>query len=218
MDNGFIVALAWPETECKQAGAWYDSLMSWIGVNRNGYYKVGHAALLLISDNKKTCEYFDCGRYHAPHGFGRVRDQETDHDLTVHTKPMFSENKQTIKNINEILKELSRNKSCHGDGPIFASYTRIDYEQAYATCKGLMQYADFIPYGPFVSYGTNCSRFVNQIIRKGTPSLVERLLLSLPYSISPSPMANVRSLSSEIFNSSISEPITENIPVELLNA
>jgi hypothetical protein len=217
MHSGFIVALAWPETNCKQAGAWYDIIMRWAGVNMNGYYKVGHAALLLISDDKKMCEYFDFGRYHAPHGFGRVRDQETDHDLKVHAKAEFSGNKQKIKNINEMLEELSRNKSCHGEGQIFASYTRIHYDQAYATCKE-MQHSDFIPYGPFIPYGTNCSRFVNQIIRKGAPSLVERLLLSLPYSISPSPMANVRALSSDIFKSAISEPSTANIPVKLLNA
>ncbi|NJN26765.1 MAG: hypothetical protein HC819_12725 [Cyclobacteriaceae bacterium] len=216
MQSGFIVALAWPETNCKQAGAWYDALMRWIGVNKNGYYKVGHAALLLISDQTKACEYFDFGRYHAPHGFGRVRDQKTDHDLQIHTVAAISGNGKSISNLPEILEEIAANKSCHGDGQLFAAYTRVNYQKAFDRCKE-MQNADFQPYGPFLPQGTNCSRFVNQIIRKGAPSLAEHLLLSIPYSISPSPMANVRSLSSGTYTSGIAEPNITNVTTKLLS-
>ena len=193
MKNGFIVALGWPETKCKQAGAWYDGLMRLMGINRGGYYRVGHAALLLISDEAQTCEYFDFGRYHAPHGFGRVRDKETDHDLEVKTKADISGDKKTIENMDQILGELSTNHSCHGDGTIYASYTRIDYDRAYSRAKK-MQQKDFIAYGPFKIPGTNCSRFVNRIIRAGKPSVSEVLALLFPYSVSPTPMTNVRSL------------------------
>ncbi len=195
MKNGFIVALAWPETKCKQAGAWYDGLMSLMGFNKDGYYRVGHAALLLICDEKKTCEYFDFGRYHAPHGFGRVRDQETDHDLEVKTKPVISKDNKTIENLDQILGELSINHSCHGEGAIYASYTRIDYHRSYARAKK-MQQKDCIAYGPFVLKGTNCSRFVNKIARAGQPSFMEHLALRFPYSLSPTPLTNVCSLAS----------------------
>ncbi len=195
--SGFIVALAWPETKCKLAGAWYDGLMNLVGINQGGYYRVGHAALLLISDEHQTCEYFDFGRYHAPYGFGRVRDKETDHDLAVKTKAVFSGDKRTIENIDQILRELSGSPSCHGNGTIHATYTRIDYNRAFAAAKKL-QKRDFISYGPFIPYGTNCSRFVNNIIRAGDPSLAERLLLLLPYTISPTPMTNVKSLFSTV--------------------
>ena len=65
--NGFAIALAWPETQCKEAVAWYDGLMRMININKNGYYKVGHAAIVLVEDISGRCHYFDFGRYHAPH-------------------------------------------------------------------------------------------------------------------------------------------------------
>ena len=49
--NGFVIACAWPETMCKQPGSWYDSLMNYLGISQDGYYKVGHAALILIDKN-----------------------------------------------------------------------------------------------------------------------------------------------------------------------
>ncbi len=217
MKNGFIVGLAWPETRCKQAGAWYDPLMSLIGFNIDGYYEVGHAALLLISDDEKKCEYFDFGRYHSPHGFGRVRDQETDHDLEVHTIPRVSADKLRIKNMDEILCELAQNKSCHGDGQILASYTRINFDRAYASAKQ-MQREGFIAYGPLLPNGTNCSRFVNQIIRAGKPSLLEYFQLRFPFTVSPTPMTNIKSLSSATFKSGMSEMYILNPEIQLQKA
>jgi len=49
MKTGFAIALAWPETNCKNAGSWYDELMELLGISKNHHYKVGHAALILIS-------------------------------------------------------------------------------------------------------------------------------------------------------------------------
>ena len=46
--SGFAIALAWPETFCKQAGAWYDFFMEKIGISLNNHYKVGHAAVVLV--------------------------------------------------------------------------------------------------------------------------------------------------------------------------
>ncbi len=46
--TGFAIALAWPQTYCKQPGAWYDPITLLLGINKNNYYKVGHAALVLI--------------------------------------------------------------------------------------------------------------------------------------------------------------------------
>lgn len=214
MKNGFIVALAWPETKCKQTGAWYEPLMRRTGFNVNGYYTVGHAALVLISDKMGVCEYFDFGRYHAPNGFGRVRDQETDHDLKIHSMAEISEDKMTIVNIYEILNELSQNKSCHGDGSMVASFSRINFDNAYSFAKKL-QCVDFVPYGPFIPQGTNCSRFVNHVICAGKPSFVVTLLLKFPYTISPTPMSNIKSLKSGRFEvKKSSEPIV-NFPLQL---
>jgi hypothetical protein len=81
MFSGFALALAWPETLCKQAGSWYDYHMHYLGINKKGYYKVGHSALVLVNQSSGNCQYFDFGRYHAPHGLGRVRSERTDNDL-----------------------------------------------------------------------------------------------------------------------------------------
>ncbi len=72
--TGFAIAIAWPSTFCKQPGSWYDPLTLWLGVNYNHYYRVGHAAVVLIDPDKNKCHYFDFGRYHAPFQYGRVRN------------------------------------------------------------------------------------------------------------------------------------------------
>jgi len=77
------IILAWPETICKQTNAWYDGLMNKLKISKNGYYKVGHAAIVLVNSKKGEAHYFDFGRYHSPKGQGRVRDISTDYDLWV---------------------------------------------------------------------------------------------------------------------------------------
>ena len=54
LHSGFALVLAWPETKCKQAGAWYDYPLQLMNLNKNGYYKIGHAAIVLIDDHTKN--------------------------------------------------------------------------------------------------------------------------------------------------------------------
>lgn len=190
--NGFAIALAWPETLCKQAGAWYDLPMRWMGFNRGHYYRVGHAAVVLVNAANGDCHYFDFGRYHAPFGHGRVRDAFTDHDLEIKSKAVIS-NSGAIKNFNALLQELSANPSCHGNGALHASYTRIEFEPAMTLAKQLQEQSP-VPYGPFLRNGTNCSRFVNSVLLAGRPFLFYRLLLRFLKTISPTPAGNVKSL------------------------
>ena len=72
MYTGLAISLAWPQTWCKQSGSWYDSTMKLVGINKNSFYKVGHAAVILVESATGKCHYFDFGRYHAPYGYGRV--------------------------------------------------------------------------------------------------------------------------------------------------
>ena len=72
----FIITLAWPEGMVISAGAWYDFLAS-----KNGKYRVGHSALLIVNSKTNKTTYFDFGRYHTKQGFGRVRDISTDPEL-----------------------------------------------------------------------------------------------------------------------------------------
>lgn len=191
MRNGFAIAIAWPETLCKQPGSWYDKPMQWVGVNKGNYYKVGHAAVVLINASGK-CHYFDFGRYHAPFQFGRVRDAETDHDLEIKTQAVINENE--MENFTDMLSELYFNSSCHGNGTLHASYCKINFERAYSKAK-LMQKSSPIPYGPFKIDGTNCSRFVNTVILAGKPTFLHWLLLNYPKTLSPTPIGNVMALS-----------------------
>lgn len=192
MRSGFAIAIAWPETLCKQPGSWYDTPMQWIGLNKNNYYKVGHAAVVLINAYSGKCHYFDFGRYHAPFQHGRVRDVETDHDLEINTKAVITDGE--IINYANILFELHSNPSCHGAGTLHASYCKVNFEKAYEKAK-LMQKNSPIPYGPFKMEGTNCSRFVNTVILAGKPAFSHWLLLNYPKTLSPTPIGNVTALS-----------------------
>jgi len=192
--SGFCIALAWPETRCKQAGAWYDGLMRLLRVNRRGYYKVGHAALVLIADEDGHCHYFDFGRYHTPHGHGRVRSALTDHDLMIRIKA--KRNGTTLLNTRSILQELFDNPAVHGDGPIHGAVTRVDFDTAFKQATKMQEH-DSIPYGPFVQEGTNCSRFVNTVLLAGKTPLFERLKLRAPFRVTPSPIGNLRALNAK---------------------
>jgi hypothetical protein len=193
--NGFAIAIAWPETLCKQAGAWYDGLMSFLKFSQNNYYKVGHAAIILIPQEGEECHYFDFGRYHSPYGHGRVRDAETDHDLAIKT-PAKTEG-ETLVNFEEILAEILGNPSCHGTGKIYASYCAVNFEKSYQKAKGMQEVSPF-KYGPFLPKGTNCSRFVRTVVLAGKPKLGHSLKLIAPYSLSPSPKTNVDALTNKL--------------------
>lgn len=192
MYSGIAIALAWPETLCKQAGAWYDKPLKYLKINKGNYYKVGHAATVLINKENGGCHYFDFGRYHAPYGHGRVRSSYTDHDLEINTIARFNQ-KDELENLEEILTELYQNESCHGTGEIHASTISISFDKAFKKANE-MQLISPIQYGPFVPKGTNCSRFVNTVLLAGKPSILKQIRLLFPITFSPTPIGNVKSL------------------------
>ena len=184
MQNDFIIVLAWPEGMVAAAGAWYDKVLS-----TNGQYRVGHSALILVNTATNQLNYFDFGRYHSPFGFGRVRDLETDPDISLKSKPIILGN--SIDNIKEIILEVSNLKATHGHGTLYASILKnIDFNKAYEKAKE-MQNMGLISYGPVVLTGTNCSRFVASIMRASKPHWLTKLRLRLPFCLSPSPKRNI---------------------------
>lgn len=191
--TGFAIAIAWPETYCKQPGSWYDPITLLLGINKNNYYKVGHAALVLIDTKNQKAHYFDFGRYHAPYKHGRVRSAETDHDLEVKTIPIISRNGKFLENFREILYELQNNPACHGEGELYASYCSINFESAFEKAKNLEEKSP-IPYGPFRINGSNCSRFVNTVIRAGKPKFWHWFGLNFKVPLTPTPISNVNAL------------------------
>jgi hypothetical protein len=196
--SGFAIAIAWPETYCKQPGSWYDPLTLWMGINTNNYYRVGHAAVVLIDTENLKCHYFDFGRYHAPFQHGRVRSEETDHELSMKTIPAFSPDNTALLNYREILSELQNNKACHGEGNLHASYCPVNFQAAYHKATQMQQVSP-IPYGPFRLRGSNCSRFVNTVIRAGKPLWKFRFRLKFLVWFTPTPMNNVNSLEHSLF-------------------
>ncbi len=204
MQNGKAIILAWPETKCKQPGSWYDPMMGLIGFNQNGYYTVGHSALVLITPYSETCEYFDFGRYHAPAGYGRVRSHATDHDLRILTRPEFKQD-DVLVNERDILKELHQNPSCHGTGYILSCSVPIDVSKARKAIVKLQDHV-FLPYGPFVWNGTNCSRFVAHVIRQSVVSIESAIRLTLQPTATPK--GNIMAIKSR--KTITGEPVLEN--------
>lgn len=184
MAKDFIIILAWPEGLCEPAGSWYDKFFA-----KNGKYRVGHSALALVSSESGKIHYLDFGRYHTPVGFGRIRDTETDPDVEIKQKAIIKADK--VSNIEDILIEISNNKSYHGEGALYASViSGINCVKALKYAKK-WQEKGAIPYGPFIINGTNCSRFVSIISRQSDPSFFKKLRLKFPFCISPSPKRNV---------------------------
>ncbi len=195
MPNSIAIALAWPETYCKQTGAWYDQPANFLGISKDHYYKVGHSAIVLINPDNGHCHYFDFGRYHAPLGFGRVRDEITDHDLKIETTALFDSDLELL-NYQNIIDEIQHNPSCHGDGRLHAGITNINFKEALSEAKK-MQKKGVIPYGPFVWHGTNCSRFVRTILFKACLSPSLKLKLLFTRTLSPTPIGIVKNLESQ---------------------
>ena len=195
--TGFAIAIAWPELYCKQSGGWYEPLTQLLGLNRNNYYKAGHAALVLIDISNRKCHYFDFGRYHSPFDHGRVRGSITDHDLEMKTIPLISSDGKTIENYTNILNELQLNPACHGEGNIHASYCQIDFKTAFSKVIQ-MQDTHHWPYGPFRYKGSNCSRFVNTAILAGRPDFWQKVRLKWFVPLTPTPLNNVNSLKNKI--------------------
>ncbi len=191
MKDGAIIILAWPEGMVCAAGAWYDRIFA-----KKGKYRVGHSALVLIDYTHKKSLYFDFGRYHTPKGYGRVRDAQTDSDLSV-IDPVIKKGK--IINLESILFNIYNIKSTHGEGKMYASIcTEINFQKAFSISKNI-QKRGIIRYGPFTLNGTNCSRFVSHIARTSIPSFVTKLRLTLPFCITPSPKRNVSIVNNNYF-------------------
>ena len=191
--NGFGIALAWPQTYCKQTGSWYDAITAFLGFSVNRYYKVGHAACVLINKNDGICHYYDFGRYHAPFLHGRVRNINTDNDLHIKTIAIFDEKKEQIINMDAILTELQKRESFHGDGVLWAGYTSLNFEKALNKAIHIQNQSP-VKYGPFQYKGTNCSRFVQSVILAGKPAWNHRFKIKFLIPFTPTPITNIKAL------------------------
>lgn len=197
LKTGVIVNISWPDTKVRSTSAWYDYITTWMGYCVDGFYKVGHAALLLIDYRTGDVKYFDFGRYHTPEDYGRVRDSETDPEMKMEIKAIIGD-KGKVENIADILLELDKNKSSHGDGKLVASINEnIDFDRAITTAK-MVRDNGATPYGPFQFFGTNCSRFVATVYKAGVCTFWRRFKINLSYLYFHTPTSNI--ISTHVYN------------------
>ena len=157
-NSDFIITLSWPEGKISAVGSWYDKIL---GLNRK--YSIGHTAIILINSITNEIYYLDFGRYHTPIGFGRVRDIETDPDLTIRT-PVIIEN-NSINRIDEIIKEIYKKKSTHGEGKLYYKiFKNISFKKGQEYAKS-NQGKGLISFGPFSKDSLNCGRFVYNVMK-----------------------------------------------------
>lgn len=195
-NSDFIITLAWPEGMVESANAWYDYILLSIlkytprrRLSKDGQYRVGHSALILVNSKTNKLHYMDFGRYQNPEGFGRVRDAETDPDIGISLLAEIKDGE--ITNINNILIEVANNEATHGYGALYASVLKeINFNSGYHYAKKIQE-KGALSYGPFVRKGSNCSRFVAKIIRKSGVSIRKRCRLKMQANITPSPKRNV---------------------------
>jgi hypothetical protein len=188
--TGYIIVLAYPETVVRLAREEFSSkIWSLFGVGGKHRVMAGHAAFLLVSKKTGAVHYFDFGRYVTSKGMGRVRSVKTDCELGIPAKAVFEND--TIANLNEILLFVeSRPEKTHGEGKMIASVNaEIDYAKAIGFIEKLQQ-KRAIPYGAFVENGSNCARFVCDVLLFATnnPKTIKRLRRSKLFT--PSPIGN----------------------------
>lgn len=185
--NDFIIPLAWPEAPVRTAGGPYDKFLEKFKLYKNGYYKAGHAAFLLVNSTNGEVDYFDFGRYISPDKNGRARSKHTDPEVALEIKAIVKNGE--ITNFEDILLHISNHNHTHGDGTLYAGIQKkINYDRALEFINQV-QAPPYLPYGPFVVGGTNCSRFVAQTIAYAKKGKGWKFVY--PWYFTPAPLGNI---------------------------
>lgn len=190
--NDFAIPLAWPDQTAFGDEKWMTLLKKW-GIVKNLNFKVGHAAILLVSADTGAIDYYDFGRYIAPRGDGRARSKLFDPRLHIHTTALFGDRRQPIRNLDTILSELTAlEEATHGGGRLlFSVVPGISYLSAKLFADQLVQKGP-IPYGALAAGNNSCSRFVAQVLIAGMLPQDRRIRkLKYPETLKPSPVSNI---------------------------
>ncbi len=196
-NTGKILVLAYPDTFVKHSTEGVCKLLPYIGIGTKTHIKAGHAALILIENKTGIARYFDFGRYVTPPGFGRVRSAATDAELEIPFTAQLNSKKQLINLADFLLWLDAHPEKTHGDGRLVASVCdEIDFEKALSFIYEQQQ-KGHIPYGAFNKNGTNCSRFVTQVISHSTANKNIRKALRQNQRFTPSTVGAVEKASNE---------------------
>ncbi|WP_298778698.1 DUF6695 family protein [uncultured Polaribacter sp.] len=189
--DGIIIILSYPDTIVRPA-YWEPSSKIWpkIGIGSKHAVQAGHAALVLINKENLSINYFDFGRYITTYGNGRVRSKDTDPELEIPITPEFKNGE--LSNLNNILLWLERHpEKTHGEGKLIVSVnTKIDYKKAEKYINNLIKKKE-IPYGAFIKGGSNCARFVTEILIQSCNQKKIKQKLKSSNLLTPSPIGNV---------------------------
>ena len=194
-NNAVIITMAYPQEIVRTTPASYSKILPYIGIGIKGFIRAGHACYIIIKKNDENLEFFDCGRYIAPVGWARIRSYATDPKTIMEVKAKWVDGELT--NLEEILKWVyAHPDNSGGYGDLYASLClNANYETNIAYVKK-MQSTGIVKYGPFVSYGSNCSRFVtdallNSVLDENIVNRIAKL-----YMITPSVLGNVAAANS----------------------
>ncbi len=190
ISTGTIIPLSWPDVYVSGTEEGYNKWLSKVRLNKGGKYRAGHSALVLLDNNTGLAEFFDFGRYITPLGKGRVRGSLTDPEVALPIKGDFSNGK--LRNLEEILLYLGANDPItHGYGRLLASINyQVDYSKAKQFITSLQQQGS-VPYSPFASKASNCSRFVADTLKNSLLKAWPRLKNAYRITLTPSPLGNV---------------------------
>ncbi len=168
-----------------------DRILYSLGITYTQYYKVGHAALLLIKKETGEVQYFDFGRYITPPKKGRVRSKDTDPKLAIHIKAEF-DNEGELINLFDIMSFLeSIPDATHGHGETYFSVCKnINFEYGLRYIHSLIERGN-IKYITYGIGGMNCSSFVSKSLLKAIKPGRKKINLYFSETIAPTPLGNV---------------------------
>ena len=184
---GALIIAAWPQTPVRPTGLWYDTFLALLGFRLpSGFYRLGHAGCLLVSERTDRAHYFDCGRYECPPQMCRVRDDVRDPDVALSVRARFAAD-GSLSNGEDVLLELAGIRATHGEGFMVASIMGgLDFEAAYREAKGLQ--ARMYPFRHLASRSLNCTRFLLRITPFARASMAVRILEMWSRLAGPSPL------------------------------
>ncbi len=186
-EDCICMVIGWPETWSKGAEPVFRFLYN-IGVFKDCYFKVGHAAMCLIHKETLKIEYFDFGRYTCDHGQGRARGENTDPNLNIPIKAQIND-KGELENIQELVDYLfDITAFTHGEGTIYFSlYDKMNYEKTIQFVHNIQEKGS-VRYTTFNPGSTNCSRFVCGAILAGGTHKWDKIKLVITPTVRASPV------------------------------
>lgn len=187
-----IIVIAWPDKRVNLTpGTKWVEKTGFMDA-KDGTIAAGHAGAIIVNARSGLTKYYDFGRYGKDKSKGIVRCSAT-HALSIPDASI--DNTGTICNITAILTAIGGKQLFIGYGRMIASVCKgVNYTKMYGFAEDLRRKGES-PYGPFQYGGSNCARFVADLIVAGDPKWTVRL--DVTSNVTPSPEGNVKNADTE---------------------